>query len=159
LLLCDCCNKANHFGCLRDVFFVQRPGENDDFLCHDCIQKAINETITNPLPAATKACGLTLSTSPKSMQSLKRKSRDDSHSTCPKLEYSLRDTRFGFGTELYNLIEVRRSTKKNTCFVWLFLVRSVELTTISPISHSECQGSWHLSFDILVRRWYILYCS
>jgi hypothetical protein len=118
LLLCDWCSQVNHYHCLRDFFLVPRPADHDDFMCHDCLQKAIHELPSNgshlkkEIPSSlttTMTPGQPQSTNslPAITKSSKQMSREHSRFVCPKLEFNLRDKKYGFGTELYNLIEVR----------------------------------------------------
>jgi hypothetical protein len=81
------------------------------------------------------------------------KHRNDSSSAFAKLECCLRDKRYGFGTELFNLIEVRLS-----------LTFRCDIDASSPFSYLlwcilECKGFRHFSFDILVGEWHILHHS
>jgi hypothetical protein len=63
LLLCECCNQVNHLKCVQRLFTVSKPGKNDDFLCHDCLQKAVHEGLAGPKSmteslATSKPCSL-----------------------------------------------------------------------------------------------------
>jgi HSF-type DNA-binding len=97
LLLCDCCDNVNHLACLRHYFSVKNPGPEDDFLCYGCLQKSIDEDPSSPR-------------SPTKNESEVNESSISANVNLPKDEaaekYCLRDMKYGFGTAMYNLLEV-----------------------------------------------------
>lgn len=116
VLLCDCCNRVNHLSCLQEFFGVQNPGPDDDFLCYDCLKKTVPKVTLAPFsPSKMKSLPRQLveevTKSPlkqKPLSITSQKKNGLSRPTKEQLErYCLRDIKIGFGTSLYNLLQVR----------------------------------------------------